>query len=228
MPAAPQTNIARDSAVAAAAGYIGGTVMEQFNMQAFQRLEPVEDRQREQEVRPGPPYVVTAKKMAAALGIELEDDKAQKAGMALHYLLPIYWVPTYMSLRRTADMRPLTAGLLSGAAMSLIVDGGMTAALASAPPTSSTRRPPTCARLPPTSSSASRSPRWSRAHGACWSATDVGLSLPSGGRDGERLEPEGQHSAQRRRDGRGSTDDRLPEAATPAEGRASRGRARRE
>lgn len=129
MPAAPQTNIARDSAVAAAAGYVGGTVMEQFNMQAFQRLEPEEDRQREQEVRPGPPYVVAAKKMAAALGMELEDDKAQKAGMALHYLLPISWVPTYMGLRRTTDMRPLTAGLLSGAAMSLIVDEGITAAL---------------------------------------------------------------------------------------------------
>ncbi len=126
MSAAPQTKIARDTAVAAAAGYIGGTIMEQFNMQAFQRLEPEEDREREQHVRPGPPYVVAARKMAGSVGVELEDEKAQKAGMALHYLLPISWAPVYMALRRRTGMRPLTAGLASGAAMSLIVDEGMT------------------------------------------------------------------------------------------------------
>jgi hypothetical protein len=129
MAVAPETRIVRDAFVSAAAGYVGGTVMEQFNMQSFQRLEPGADREGEQEARPGPPYVVAAKKMAGAVGIELDADKAQQAGMALHYLLPISWVPTYMALRRTTGMRPLMAGLVSGAAMSAIVDEGVTPAL---------------------------------------------------------------------------------------------------
>lgn len=125
MAAVPETELVRDSAVAAAASYIGSTVMEQFNMGAF-KLESEEDQQREQEARPGMPFVVAAKKIAGVAGIELDEEKSQKAGMALHYLLPFSWTPVYMVLRRRRRMRPVTAGLTMGAAMSLIADEGMT------------------------------------------------------------------------------------------------------
>lgn len=126
MAAIPPPSLIRDTPISAAAGYIAGTVMEQFNMQAFQKLEPEADQEHEQAVRPGPPYQVAARKISARLGIDLSDDQVEKAGLALHYLLPISWVPVYMGLRRRTGMSPLTAGLAMGAAMSAVADEGMT------------------------------------------------------------------------------------------------------
>ncbi|MFN2490143.1 MAG: hypothetical protein ABR529_10470 [Actinomycetota bacterium] len=54
MGTADVEDVVKDAAVAGAAAYVGTTVMEQFNMATFS-LEPAEDQEREQEVRPGPP-----------------------------------------------------------------------------------------------------------------------------------------------------------------------------
>jgi uncharacterized membrane protein YagU involved in acid resistance len=43
-----------------------------------------------------------------------------------HYGLGMGWGSTYTFLRRWTDLNPVSAGLLSGAAMSLLVDEGMT------------------------------------------------------------------------------------------------------
>ena len=43
-----------------------------------------------------------------------------------HYGLGMGWGPTYTFLRRWTRMGPLKAGLLSGAAMTVIVDEGLT------------------------------------------------------------------------------------------------------
>lgn len=134
MAAVPRTSLIKDTPLCAAAGYIGGTVMEQFNMTTFQRLEPEQDQEREQEVRPEMPFNVAARKIAGWLGTELDEEQTQKVGMALHQLLPISWVPVYMGLRRRTGMSPLTAGLSMGAAMSIVVDEGMTPLLGFSPP----------------------------------------------------------------------------------------------
>ncbi len=107
-------------------GYVGTQVMEQVSIKLYE-LEPKEDRKREEEVRPGPPFYVAAKKTSDALGIELSEEQLQNLAMyGFHYGLGMGWGPTYNFLRRGTDLSPVSAGLLSGALMSLVVDEGMT------------------------------------------------------------------------------------------------------
>jgi len=49
--------------------------------------------------------------------------------MAIHYGLGVAWGPIYSLLRRHSRMEPVGAGLVTGAAMSLIVDEALTPAL---------------------------------------------------------------------------------------------------
>ncbi len=115
-----------DIGVGMIGGYVGTQVMERVSMKLYE-LEPEEDRQKEDEVRPGPPFVIAARKTTEALGIELSEKHLQNlATYGFHYGLGMGWGPTYNFLRRWTDLGPVSAGLLSGAAMSLIVDEGMT------------------------------------------------------------------------------------------------------
>lgn len=95
-------------------------------MVLYQYAEPEADRNRETEVRPGPPFRIAADKTLRQVGIKLDDAQLDKAGMALHYILPLSWAPTYAVTRRATGLGPASAGLASGAAMSLIVDEGVT------------------------------------------------------------------------------------------------------
>ncbi len=107
-------------------GYVGTQVMERVSMKLYD-LEPEEDRKREEEVRPGPPFEIAARKTTEALGIELSEEQIQAlATYGFHYGLGMGWGPTYAFLRRRTNLDPVSAGLLSGALMSLIVDEGMT------------------------------------------------------------------------------------------------------
>ena len=107
-------------------GYVGTQVMERVSMKLYE-LEPEEERQKEDEFRPGPPFYIAAKKTTEALGIELSEKHLQNlATYGFHYGLGMGWGPTYNFLRRWTDLNPVSAGLLSGAAMSLLVDEGMT------------------------------------------------------------------------------------------------------
>ena len=107
-------------------GYVGTQVMERVSMKLYE-LEPEEDREREEEVRPGPPFYIAAKKTTEALGIELSEEQLQNLAMyGFHYGRGMGWGPTYTFLRRWTDLNPVSAGLLSGALMSLVVDEGMT------------------------------------------------------------------------------------------------------
>ncbi len=80
-------------------------------------------------VRPDPPYRIAAERTAPLLGVQLSEQALDKAALAFHYGLAVSWAPTYALLRRRTSLRPLAAGLASGAAMSLIVDEGLTPAL---------------------------------------------------------------------------------------------------
>ena len=117
-----------DLAVVPAAGYLGTKAMEPVSMWLYNH-ESDADRQREDAVRPGPPYRIAAQKTAALIGLKLSDAALDKAALGFHYGLGISWAPTYALLRRTTRLGPVAAGLLSGAAMSAIVDEGLTPAL---------------------------------------------------------------------------------------------------
>jgi uncharacterized membrane protein YagU involved in acid resistance len=127
------SKLVRDAAVSAVAGYVGTRVMEQVSMLLY-GLAPESVRTCEDEARPGPPYEIAVRKISGTLGIELSDEQVQKAGMAMHYALGPSWMPVYALLRRRTDLHPLTAGLVAGGAMSLVVDETLTPALGFAAP----------------------------------------------------------------------------------------------
>jgi len=59
--------------------------------------------------------------------VELSEEQIQMlATYVFHYGLGMSWGPPYAFLRRWTDLGPVSAGLLTGAAMSLLVDEGMT------------------------------------------------------------------------------------------------------
>lgn len=117
-----------DLAVSTAAGYAGTKLMEPVSMKLY-ALESDADRARENAVRPGPPYEIAAKKIAALLGVTLQGDALDRASLAAHYGLALSWSPLYVLLRRRTKLSPAAAGLATGAAMSAIADEWMTPAL---------------------------------------------------------------------------------------------------
>ena len=119
---------ALDAGIGLLAGFVGTKVMEPVSMKLYD-MESEEDRQQEDAVRPGPPYKIAARKTADLLGRELTEEQEEQAGMAFHYGLGMSWGPVYTLLRRTTGMNPIAAGLATGAAMSLVVDEGITLAL---------------------------------------------------------------------------------------------------
>lgn len=95
-------------------------------MVLYQRVESAGDRERESEARPGPPFRIAADKSLRLAGFQLTESQLDTAGTTMHYMLPISWAPTYALLRRATGLGPVPAGLASGAAMSALVDEGLT------------------------------------------------------------------------------------------------------
>jgi hypothetical protein len=117
-----------DLALAPVAGYLATKVMEPVSSKSYE-LESEADLAREDAARPGAPYRIAAEKTAMLLGVQPSDTALDKAALAFHYGLAMFWAPTYVLLRRRTPLGPVAAGLASGAAMSLIVDEGLTPAL---------------------------------------------------------------------------------------------------
>jgi hypothetical protein len=118
-----------DIGVGMIGGFVGTKVMEPVSMKLYE-WESEEARRQEDAVRPGPPYKIAAEKTTKLLGIQLTEQQLNKLSMwGFHYGLGMSWGPVYTLLRRRTGLNPIAAGLLSGAAMSLIVDEGLTPAL---------------------------------------------------------------------------------------------------
>jgi uncharacterized membrane protein YagU involved in acid resistance len=118
-------DMAEDAAISVIGGYLATTLMGKFNMKLYQ-MQTDEAREQEDNTRPGPPPQIAAKKIFGLVGINLEGKALEGGTMLMHYGLAASWAPVYMLLRRRAGMTPVGAGLASGAAMSLIVDEGLT------------------------------------------------------------------------------------------------------
>lgn len=124
-----------DIGVGLISGYVGTKLMEPVSMKLYE-LEPEAARQREDQVRPGPPYQIAAQKTAAAFGLTLSEPQLERAGLLFHYGLGMSWGPVYVLMRRGTHLHPVAAGLATGAAMSLLVDEGLTPALGFSAPNS--------------------------------------------------------------------------------------------
>jgi hypothetical protein len=117
-----------DLALAPIAGYVGTKIMEPVGAKLYE-LESEQDREREDEARPGPPYAIAARKAAELVGLTLTDKQHEQLALAFHYGLAIQWAPLYPILRRRTSLGPVAAGLATGAAMSLVADEIMAPAL---------------------------------------------------------------------------------------------------
>ncbi|OLT35730.1 DUF1440 domain-containing protein [Actinomadura sp. CNU-125] len=114
-----------DAAIAPVAGYAATKVMEPVSMKLYQ-LQSDTARGREDDARPGSPSQIAADKTLGLLGIHLKGTTRERSGTAFHYGLAISWASVYTLLRRTTGLNPVAAGLTAGAAMSMIVDEGIT------------------------------------------------------------------------------------------------------
>jgi hypothetical protein len=116
-----------DLALSTAAGYLGTKAMEPVSMKLYE-LEPAEARAREDAVRPGAPYRIAAEKLTKVFGFRLSEQQLDRLSLVFHYGLAIQWAPLYPLLRRRTSFTPITAGLATGAAMSIVADELMTPA----------------------------------------------------------------------------------------------------
>lgn len=121
------TTLLTDLALAPVAGYVGTKVMEPVSSKLYE-LESEQDRKREDEARPGAPYAI-APKTTDLLGLTLTQQQMDRLALVFHHGLAIQWAPLYAVLRRRTTLGPTTAGLATGAAMSLIADETMTPGL---------------------------------------------------------------------------------------------------
>ncbi len=96
--------------------------------QKLYELESDTDRAREDAARPGAPYRIAAQKLTRLAGRRLTDAQLERASLVLHYGLAISWAPLHALLRRGTALSPITAGLATGAAMSVFADELMTPA----------------------------------------------------------------------------------------------------
>jgi uncharacterized membrane protein YagU involved in acid resistance len=61
-------------------------------------------------------------------GFELSEKQLDRLSLVFHYGLAVQWAPLYPLLRRRANLGPVTAGLATGTAMSIVADELMTPA----------------------------------------------------------------------------------------------------
>lgn len=80
-------------------------------------VESAPDREREDAVRPVPPYGIAAEKVTRSFGLDLTDQQLDRLSLVFHYGLAAQRAPLY-PLRRTTRLSPPVAGLATGAAVS--------------------------------------------------------------------------------------------------------------
>jgi uncharacterized membrane protein YagU involved in acid resistance len=121
-------NLVSGTAAGVIGGYVGTKVMTPVTAK-LQEMAPEADKQREKAVSPGSPYKIGAEKAASLVGIKLDEKQIETAAKAMPYTLGIGGGLLYVLLRRFLRMSPVMAGLLSGMALFVVVDEGLTPAL---------------------------------------------------------------------------------------------------
>jgi uncharacterized membrane protein YagU involved in acid resistance len=106
-------------------GYVGTRVMNPVTTK-LQQLAPEADKQREKAVSPGSPYKIGAQKAADRLGVTLTEEQLNSAASAMPYTVGVAGGLLYVALRRVLHLSPVLAGLISGMALFVIVDEGLT------------------------------------------------------------------------------------------------------
>lgn len=127
----------RETMVDLSAGIIGGLVATKVNdyvEKAFWNVTPESEKAREPDIGHD-----SSAEAAAHLLLSRETDEPREQDVevlkkGVHYGLGAAWGPLYCWLRRHADMTPAVAGIVSGTALSLIVDETLNPVLGITPP----------------------------------------------------------------------------------------------
>lgn len=124
---------ARMFLIEAAMGLLAGLVATQATNLAQKplgRMTPERVKRRERRVGPGDTSsAVAAERVAGRLGLSRGGRRMERLGKAVHFGTGMAWGPVYGLLQRHAGLRPVGAGLATGAAMSLVLDEGLVPAL---------------------------------------------------------------------------------------------------
>ena len=122
----------RDLGVSGAIGYGSSRVMDQATGW-YLRRQTEASRRREEEVAPGGAPVLAGKKLAGLVGREVTDADAAKIGLFVHRSLGVQYGMAAAAFVR-AGIRPIWAGIMTGAAAFILVDEGVNSAFFTPPP----------------------------------------------------------------------------------------------
>ena len=121
-------------AIGSALAGLGATLFMEHASTALYDRQSAASRQREVELRKEMPTTTLVRKVAGALGSELDDARAERLGMVAHYAFGAAGGPQALLLRRFG-LSPLQAGLSVATAMEVFVDEGVNTVLGlTAPP----------------------------------------------------------------------------------------------
>jgi uncharacterized membrane protein YagU involved in acid resistance len=121
-------NVVSGAAAGVIGGYVGTKLMNPVTAR-LQELAPESDKEREKAVSPGSPYKIGAQKAADLVGVKLDEKQIDQAASAMPYTVGIAGGLLYVLLRRVFKMNPLLAALVSGMALFVVVDEGLTPTL---------------------------------------------------------------------------------------------------
>lgn len=124
--------IAKDLVWSSVAGYTATLAMERFANLFYER-QSQSSRQREEQLRQEMPTTTLVRRAGEIVGRKVEDERAEKLGMALHYAFGAGGGPAAAAIQRRG-VGPWAAGLAVGAGMWVAVDEGANAILGLTPP----------------------------------------------------------------------------------------------
>lgn len=126
-----------NAALDIATGIAGGLVATWVTDRAGKLLwaaTPVEEREREPDEMKESSSKVAARKLVEHCPVPATEENIERTKTTVHYGLGLTWATLYTALRRSTDMRPLTAGMATGIALSLVVDETLCPLLDITPP----------------------------------------------------------------------------------------------
>jgi hypothetical protein len=123
-----------DALMGAAAGVVGTWMMSPAQ-KAATKLQSDRSRQLEKEGSPGvTATALTARRLAKPFGIELDDERAERAGLWVHYFHGAQMGALFGALAHRWRAPTILRGLIFGFGLWLFVDEGAVPALGLAPP----------------------------------------------------------------------------------------------
>ena len=129
MKPVPRHPVWVDVAVGLTAG-LAATLVTNLAQRPLRRMTPESVDRHEKRVRPGASSsLVAARKLCEAIDLDASPRRHEISGKAIHLATGMGWGPVYTLLRRYVGLRPFTAALASGTAMSLMLDEFLVPAL---------------------------------------------------------------------------------------------------